>query len=104
MIYRLRISRSFGGECPMELLSVRAFSTKELALAAAMRSFPCDVALNWTRGGENDVKFDFITDSQRFQFWIDAFPVDEPIFSFKQDFRITQQPTWHESKGFDFDE
>lgn len=105
-MYRLRISRSFGGETPMILQSQRAFSNKAIALAAVFRSLPEDVEINWTKGNsENDIKFDFRMRTCRYQVWIDPLPViaDDAVLDLFQDESITEYPRWCNKKGFHFD-
>ena len=42
----------------MELLSVRAYSSRQLALTAVLNALPDDITFNWTRGADDDIKFD----------------------------------------------
>lgn len=102
-LYRLRISKSLGGETPMLLQSQHCFSSREAAFAQVYLFVPEDERPNWTSSDDSsDIKFDFRVDSARFQIWIDKMPIDKPITSLFLDQTITQTPEWCAKNGFHF--
>ncbi len=103
-MYRVRISRSFGGEQPMYLLSTHIYSSKQIALAEALKALPPESELNWTKGKDDEeIKFNFRVSSFRIQIWIDKCAVDEPIENVLKDDAITEWPIRNEQRGFVFE-
>lgn len=105
MLYRVRISKSYGGEAPMYLVSQYTFTTKSDAITKSLSLVPENTEINWTSSkySNDDIKFDFRVKSCTYQVWIDEMPVDPPDISLSTDQTITQLPIWSSSKGYHFD-
>jgi hypothetical protein len=58
-MYRLRVSKSYGGGSPMMMIGCYAFTRKEDAIAAAIKSVPGDSEIEWAKGEDGDVKYNF---------------------------------------------
>jgi len=97
-MFRLRVSKSYGGQAPMKLIGFYSFETKEEAVAEAVKGVPDDCELEWMQGEENDVKFNFLVGSVRYQCWIDESP---PFKSLLEDM-TTVDPLWSKEKGYYF--
>lgn len=102
-MFRLRISKSYGGETPMCLITQHVFTDKVRALAAAIQVVPQDIELNWTKGETDDIKFDFCIGALRYQVWIDDLPTDPILLNIGEDHSITEYPRWSQIKGYNFD-
>ena len=97
-MFRLRVSKSYGGASPMKMIGCYGFTSKEEAVAEAMKGVPDDCELEWVKGGEQDVKFNFLVGSVLYQCWVDTFSTPTNLL----EDMTTVEPHWSEEKGYYF--
>lgn len=100
-MYRLRVSKSYGDEAPMIMIGCYAFERKGNAIATAIKGVPKKSEIEWVKGNNGDVKYNFRVGTMTYQFWIDTFPTVDHSELLK-DTTITQEPQWCEKRGFHF--
>lgn len=100
-MYRLRVSKSYGGEAPMNMIGCYGFVKKEEAIAEAIKCVPEGHEMKWVSGKEGDIKFQFRVRTMLYQMWIDKFPTVTSKDLLK-DNMITDFPIFSPTKGFHF--